>query len=104
MRTPFDDFTPEQMSVINAAKTEAGWDDKAFLEELDTLGSETDWYDESFSEVCVCGHCEDCQRAINLAFKTTSTADTETVDIPRGCKIPGNASAQIYELRRMFRM
>ena len=87
MRTPFDDFTPEELEMLNTRKDEVGWDD------------------ESFSEVCLCGRCEECQHAIELVFQTTRTAESiETGDIPCDCKMPGNADAQMYELRRMFRL
>jgi hypothetical protein len=93
MREPWDDFTKEELEILADAKSNVGWDD------------------ESFSEVCLCGHCEKCLRAISLAFETKllngeweRPDETEEVIVPSGCKIPRGAAAQVWELKRMRKL
>ena len=86
MREPWDDFTKEELEILADAKSNVGWDD------------------ESFSEVCLCGHCEKCLHAISLAFETTRLKLDEEVSVPCGCKMPRGAAAQVWELKRMRKL
>ena len=58
---------------------------------------ENGWDDETQHEVCLCGQCDECEHAIDLAFSTTRTAP-----VPSGCLMPSTFFTQVAELERMF--
>jgi len=74
MFDPTDDFTPEELATLHAARKDAGME-------------------------CVCGHCDACMDAIRRVFQTQPAVE-ELESIPG---MPKCGQAQVYELCRIFR-